>query len=84
MPRSESNTESSAPGPPNHNAEQTASGMAGNGPNHGCDGRIEDNGARAANNPTYLSDFMSPNTDDEQQRSTNGVTSGSGGSGRQS
>ncbi|KAI0571339.1 hypothetical protein TUN199_11440 [Pyrenophora tritici-repentis] len=76
--------EERAPNPPNHNAEQTASGMAGNEPSRGCDGRTESNGARAANSSTYLTDYMSPNTDDEQQRSTNGVTSGSGGSGRQS
>jgi hypothetical protein len=84
MPHSDSNTESSAPDPPNHNTEQTASVMASNRPSRGSDGHTENNGARAANSSTYLSDYMSPNTDDEQQRSTNGVTPGSGGSGQHS
>ena len=82
MPHSDSNTESSAPDPSNNNTEQTASVMASNRPSLGSDGHTENNGARAANRSTYLSDYMSPNTDDEQQRSTNGVTSGSGGRGQ--
>jgi hypothetical protein len=84
MPHSDRNTEPSAPDPPNQNTEQTASVMASNRPGHGSDGHTENNGARAANGSTYLSDYMSPNTDNEQHRSTNGVTSGSGGGGQDS
>ena len=84
MPYSDSNTESLASDPPNYNTEQTASVMASNWPSRGSNGYTENNSARAVNSSTYLSDYMLPNTDDEQQRSTNGVTLGLGGSGQYS
>jgi hypothetical protein len=84
MPHSGNNTETSAPNASNQNTERTASGVAGDGPNRRCDGCTQNNSARVANSSTYLSDYMLPNADDEQQRSTNGVTSGSGGSGQNS
>jgi hypothetical protein len=84
MPHSENNTETSGPEPCNQDIERTASSVAGGGPNRGGDNCTENNGTRIANNSNYLSDHMSPNTDVEQQRSINGVTSGSVESGRQS
>jgi hypothetical protein len=84
MPRSENNTETSGPEPSNRNTERTVVSVADGEPNHGGDGCTENNGTRIANNSNYLSDHMSPNTDVEQQRSTDGGTSGSVERGRQS
>lgn len=82
MPSSESNTESSDSNAPDRNEERTANGMAGNRPNCGYDACTENDGAE--NRSIYLSDHMSPNTNVEQQRSTNGINMESAGSGRQS
>jgi len=75
--------ETTAPDSSHQSTEPTAGGEAGEEPDRACNDCTQNDNASAANDSNYLSDHMSPNTD-EQQRSTNGVTSGSGGSGQNS